>query len=234
MKTLKALYVVAALSTSAVFTQSMSAEARCVDQDCKGPIVGTKVNTTYHYNTVHRVENVTRYKDIERSHPVVNVNRIVTVTRVQPVVRVNRVTRVHNRTAVLNETEHSSQSQTLPAQSVVSGKTIQMGGEIPGPKVNTVYKYNTVEKVQNVTKYNDVEHTQYVKHINHVVEVTRVQPVIHTNVVTRIHDRPVFSVRNEYVHETKMLPTRTVMTGKVIQMNYRPEHIQHEGHEVEE
>ena len=53
----------------------------------------------------------------------------------------------------------------LPARSVMYGKTIQMGGYMPAPRVNTVYRYNTVEKVQNVTKYNDVEHTQYVRHI---------------------------------------------------------------------
>jgi hypothetical protein len=115
----------------------------------------------------------------------------------------------------------------------MSGKTIE-SGSIPGPKVSTSYRYNTVEKVQNVTKYNDVEHTQYVKHINRIVDVTRVQPVIHTNVVTRIHDVPVFSVKNEYVHETKMLPTRTVMTGKVIQMNTRPGRYLHEDFGVEQ
>ena len=110
----------------------------------------------------------------------------------------------------------------LPARSVMYGKTIQMGGHMPAPRVNTVYRYNTVEKVQNVTKYNDVEHTQYVRHINRIVYVTRVQPVTYTNVVTRIHDRPVYSVRNEYLHETRMLPARTVVTSKVVQMNYRP------------
>ena len=77
------------------------------------------------------------------------------------------------------------------------GKTIQMGGYMPAPRVNTVYRYNTVAKVHNVTRYNDVEHTQYVRHINRIVNITRVQPVIYTNDVTRIHDRPVYSVRNE-------------------------------------
>jgi hypothetical protein len=59
MKTLKALCAVAALSTAAIVVLSASAEARCMNEDCKGPIVGTKTNTSYRYNTVHRVQNVT-------------------------------------------------------------------------------------------------------------------------------------------------------------------------------
>ena len=227
MGTLKALCAVAALSTTALVALSLSAEARCAYGECKGPIVGTNVNTSYHYNTVRRAENVTRYRDIDRPHPVVNINRIVTVTRVQPVIHENRITRVHNRTAVLNETQHSARMQMMPAQSVMSSSTIRMGGGIPTPRVSTVYRYNTVQRVQNVTRYNDVTHTQYVRHINRIVNITRVQPVIHTHLVTRIHDRPVFSVRNVYLHETRMLPARTVVTSKVVQMNYRPERMQH-------
>jgi hypothetical protein len=163
MRTLKALCAVAALSTTAIVALSLSAEARCAYGGCKGPIVGTKVNTSYNYNTVRHEQNVTRYRDIYRRHPVVNINRIVTVTRVQPVIHENRITRVHNRTEALYETQHSARTETLPARSVMYGKTIQMGGYMPAPRVNTVYRYNTVEKVQNVTRYNDVEHTQYVR-----------------------------------------------------------------------
>jgi len=113
----------------------------------------------------------------------------------------------------------------MPAQSVMSSSTIRMGGGIPAPRVSTVYRYNTVQKVQNVTRYNDVTHTQYVRHINRIVNVTRVQPVIYTHLVTRIHDRPVFSVRNVYLHETRMLTAQTIVTSKVVQMNYRPRRI---------
>jgi len=93
MRTLKALCAVAALSTTAIVALSLSAEARCAYGECKGPIVGTNVSTSYHYNTVRRAQNVTRYRDIDRPHPVVNINRIVTVTRVQPVIHENRITR---------------------------------------------------------------------------------------------------------------------------------------------
>jgi hypothetical protein len=222
MRTLKALGAVAALLTTAIVALSLSAEARCAYGECRGPIVGTTTSTSYHYNTVRRAENVTRYRDIDRPHPVVNINRIVTVTRVQPVIHENRITRVHNRTSVLNETQHSARTEMMPAQSVMSNRTIRMGGGMPAPRVSTVYQYNTVQKVQNVTRYNDVTHTQYVRHVNHIVNVTRVQPVIYTNLVTRIHDRPVYSVRNVYLHETRMLPARTVVTSKVVQMNYGP------------
>jgi hypothetical protein len=227
MRTLKALCAVAALSTTALVAVSLSAEARCAYGECKGPIVGTNVNTSYHYNTVRRAENVTRYRDIDRPHPVVNINRIVTVTRVQPVIHENRITRVHNRTSVLNETQRSARTEMMPARSVMSSSTIRMGGGMPAPRVSTVYRYNTVQRVQNVTRYNDVMRTQYVRHINRIVNVTRVQPVIYTHLVTRIHDRPVFSVRNVYLNETRMLPARTVVTSKVVQMNYRPERMQH-------
>jgi hypothetical protein len=218
MKTRNTFFAVAALSATGVVALSASAQARCMGHECQGPIVGTHVNTSYRYNTVHPVQNVTRYRDVYRSYPVVNVNRVVSVTRVQPVVHVNRVTRVHNHTAVLNETERSSRMESMPARMVTSAKTIQMGGNIPAPRVNTVYRYNTVQQVHNVTQYNDVHHTQYVKNIHRIVDVTRVEPVIHTNVVTRIHDRPVFSVRNEYVHQTMMLPTRTSTTSRVMHM----------------
>jgi hypothetical protein len=232
MKTLKALCATTFLTSAAIFALSLSAQARCVGNDCKGPIVGTKVNTSYHYNTEHRVQNVTRYKDIDRPHQVNNVHRIVEVTRIQPIVHVNHVERVHNRTEVLNETQHSARTETMPAQSTMSTKTVEMGGHIPGSKVSTEYKYNTVDKVSNVTKYNDVTHTQYMRHIDRVVDVTRVQPIIHTNVVTRIHDRPVFSVKNEYVHETRMLPTRTIDTGRVVRTDYMhmPARHHHEEH----
>jgi hypothetical protein len=117
MRTLKALCAVAALSTTAIVALSLSAEARCAYGGCKGPIVGTKVNTSYNYNTVRHEQNVTRYRDIYRRHPVVNINRIVTVTRVQPVIHENRITRVHNRTEALYETQHSARTETLPARS---------------------------------------------------------------------------------------------------------------------
>jgi hypothetical protein len=211
------VFAVAALSATGVLALSASAQARCMGREC-GPVVGTNVSTSYHYNTVHPVQNVTRYRDVYRSYPVVNVNRIVSVTRVQPVVHVNRVTRVHNHTAMLNETERSSRTESMPARMVMSAKTMQMGGNIPAPRVNTVYRYNTVQQVHNVTQYNDVNRTQYVRNIHHIVDVTRVEPVIHTNIVTRIHDRPVFSVRNEYVHQTTMLPSRTSMTSRVMHM----------------
>ena len=55
MRTLKALCAVAALSTTAIVALSLSAEARCAYGGCKGPIVGTKVNTSYNYNTVRHV-----------------------------------------------------------------------------------------------------------------------------------------------------------------------------------
>jgi hypothetical protein len=209
------VFAIAALSATGVLALSASAQARCMGSAC-GPVVGTNVSTSYHYNTVHPVQNVTRYRDVYRSYPVVNVNRIVNVTRVQPVTHVNRVTRVHTHTAVLNETERSSRMESMPARMVTSAKTMQMGGNIPAPRVNTVYRYNTVQQVHNVTQYNDVNRTQYVRNIHHIIDVTRVQPVIHTNIVTRIHDRPVFSVRNEYVHQTTMLPSRTTMTSRVM------------------
>ena len=77
---------------------SLPAEGRCAYGECKAPIVGTKVNTSYNYNAVRHVEHVTRYRDIRATHPVVNINRIVTMSQIQPVTHENRITRVHNRT----------------------------------------------------------------------------------------------------------------------------------------
>ena len=55
----------------------------------------------------------------------------------------------------------------------------------PATKVNTSYKYKTVQRVKNVTQYKDVNRTSYQKHVNRIVNVTRIQPVTRVNVVTR-------------------------------------------------
>ena len=209
----------AAVLGAAVLTASAPAQARCVGDNCHRPISSTKVNTSYNYNTVRKVQNVTRYRDVTRPQHVTNVHRVVNVTRIQPVTRVNTVTRIHNRTAVLNETQRANRTAMLPAQSTTTGKTINVGGHIPAPKVSTSYRYNTVQKVNNVTRYNDRVNTRYVKNIHRIVDVTRVQPVIHTNVVTRIHDRPVITSKTVNLSETKMLPTRVINTGKTIYIN---------------
>jgi hypothetical protein len=87
-----------------------------------------KATTSYRYKTVQRVTNSTRYKDVTRNHVVPRVHRIVTVTRVQPIHRVNVVTRVHNRTVFRNVTQHVSQTRMMPARTVTSAKTVQLGG----------------------------------------------------------------------------------------------------------
>jgi hypothetical protein len=95
-------------------------------------------------------------------------------------------------------------------------------------------KYHDVHRI----KYADVTRIQYVRHINRVVNITRVQPVVrvhtvtlvrhrvvervHTHVVPRVqvaviprvHYRTVVLRENQYVSETKLLPTRTVMAGQ--------------------
>ena len=94
-------------------------------------------------------------------------------------------------------------------------------------------KYHDVHRI----KYADVTRTHYVRHINRVVNITRVQPVIrvhtvtlvhhrvvarvhtqviprvHVAVIPRVHYRTVVLRQNQYVSETKLLPTRTVMAG---------------------
>ena len=132
---------------------------------------------------------------------------------------------------------------------------------VASTKVNTVYRYKTVQKVSNVNryrnvtrtsyhditrtkyhdvrriKYKDVTQTHYVRHINRIVTVKRVQPVvrvhtvtlvhhrvvarvhtrviprIHVAVIPRVHTRTVVLHQNQYVSETKILPTRTAMAG---------------------
>jgi hypothetical protein len=221
MANLKGLcaFTAAAVIGAAVLTASAPAQARCIGDNCHRPISRTNVSTSYKYNTVRKVQNVTRYRNIDRPRHVTNVHRVVNVTRIQPVTRVNTVTRIHNRTAVLNETQRANRTAMLPAQSRVTGQTVHVGGNIPAPKVTTSYRYNTVQKVNNVTRYNDRVNTRYVKNIHRIVDVTRVQPVIHTNVVTRIHDRPVVTSKTVNLHETQMLPTRVINTGKTIHIN---------------
>jgi hypothetical protein len=95
-------------------------------------------------------------------------------------------------------------------------------------------KYHDVHRI----KYADVTRTHYVWHINRVVNITRVQPVIrvhtvtlvrhrvvarvhtqviprvHVAVIPRVHYRTVVLRQNQYVSETKLLPTRTVAAGQ--------------------
>jgi len=94
-------------------------------------------------------------------------------------------------------------------------------------------KYNDVQRI----KYKDLTRTHYVQHINRIVNITRVQPVtrvhtvtlfhnrvvarvhtrviprVHVAVIPRIHYRTVVLSQNQYVSETRLLPTRTVMAG---------------------
>ena len=94
-------------------------------------------------------------------------------------------------------------------------------------------KYRDVHQV----RYRDVTRTHYVRHINRIVTVTRVQPIVrvhtvtlvhhqviarvhtrviprvHVAVIPRVHTRTVVLPENQYVSETRMLPTRTAMAG---------------------
>jgi len=44
------------------------------------------------------------------------------------------------------------------------------------------------------------------------------------NVVTRVHNRMVILHQTQHVAQTATLPTRTVMTGKTIQIHHPAEH----------
>src|SRR6516164_7006952 len=94
-------------------------------------------------------------------------------------------------------------------------------------------KYRDIHQV----KYSDCTRTRYVLHINRIVTVTKVQPVVrfhmvtlvhhrvvarvhtrviprvHVAVVPRVHTRTVVLNQNQFVSETRMLPTRTTMVG---------------------
>jgi phage-related protein len=94
----------------------------------------------------------------------------------------------------------------------------------PATKVNTSYRYKTVQRVKNVTQYKDVNRTKYQKHVNRIVNVTRIQPVTRVSVVTRVHNRMVVLHQTQHVAQTATLPTRTVTTGKTIQVNHPTEH----------
>jgi hypothetical protein len=160
---------IAALVGVMIVAIPLSAQARCLNGNCKQPVAGTNVSTVYRYRTVQRVSNVNRYRNVTRTsyhditrtryhnvrevrfrnvtrtHYVRHINRIVTVTRVQPVVRVHTVTRVHHQ---------------------------------------------VIARVH-----------------------TRVIPRVHVAVIPRVHTRTVVLRQNQYVSETRMLPTRTAMAG---------------------
>jgi len=95
---------------------------------------------------------------------------------------------------------------------------------IENTKVNTTYKYKTVERVKNVTKYKDVNRTRYQKIVNRVVNVTRIQPITRVSMVTRVHNRTVVLHQTQNVAQVQTLPTKTSTTGKTIQINHEPVH----------
>lgn len=86
-----------------------------------------RVQTVYRYNTVQRVNNVTRYRDVNKVNYVQRVHRHVTTTEVRPIHRVNVVTRVHNRVVVRNRVENVARTETLPARTITTARTVNMG-----------------------------------------------------------------------------------------------------------
>jgi hypothetical protein len=106
-------------------------------------------------------------------------------------------------------------------------------------ETRTSYHDITRTKFRDVhqVRYSDVTRTHYVRHINRIVAVTRVQPIVrvhtvtlvhhqviarvhtriiprvHVAVIPRVHTRTVVLPKNQYVSETRMLPTRTAMAG---------------------
>ncbi len=217
----KMLSGTAVLAVATLVAAPVAVQAQC--EDCNRPVSSTKVNTSYQNKTVQRVNNVTRYKDVNNTKHVTHTKRIVNVTRVQPVTRVNVVTRVHNRTKILRENQNVAQTKTLPSRTqTTTGATQRIVHSSGSNKVDTVYKYNTVQQVRNVTQYKDVDRTKYVKHVNRLVTVTNVQPITRVNLITRVHDRTVVLNKIANVAQRQVLPTRTVTTGKTVQVNHKP------------
>jgi hypothetical protein len=90
-----------------------------------------KTTTSYRCRTVNRVKNVTRYRDTTRTHVARRLHRTVTVTRVQPITRVHLVNRVHNRVVFRTVNQNVAQTRMLPARTITTSKTIQLGRRCP-------------------------------------------------------------------------------------------------------
>lgn len=120
-------------------------------------------------------------------------------------------------------------------------KTVQRVSNVNRYRNVTRTSYNDITRTKyrdvRQVKYRDVTRTHYVRHINRIVTVTQVQPVVrvhtvtlvhhqviarvhtrviprvHVAVIPRVHTRTVVLNQNQYVSETRMLPTRTAMAG---------------------
>src|SRR6516225_6702793 len=112
-------------------------------------------------------------------------------------------------------------------------KTVQRVSNVNRYRNVTRTSYNDITRTKyrdiHQVKYRDVTRTHYVRHINRIVTVTKVQPVVrvhmvtlvhhrvvarvHTRVIPRVHTRTVVLNQNQYVSETRVLPTRTAMAG---------------------
>ena len=216
LNSLKTIAGAAALGASALLAVPMTAEAQSRCSDCARP--GT--TTSHSTKTVRPVQHSTRYRDVNNTRYVTHTKRIVNVTRVQPVRRVNVVTRVHNRTQVVNRYQNVARTKRLPARVVTTNRTQVMSQGSGSDRVQTVYRYNTVQRVSNVTRYRDVNKVNYVQRVHRHVTTTQIQPIHRVSVVTRVHNRVVVRNRVENVGRTEMLPTRTITSARVVQVNH--------------
>ena len=114
----------------------------------------------------------------------------------------------------------ASMAVMVSAQGTAQAQCADCNRPVASTKVNTVYRYKTVNSVRNVTRYKDVNRTTYHRHITRVVNVTRVQPITRVNVVTRVHNRTVILRGSQSVAQTVTLPGRTVTTGQTVQINH--------------
>jgi len=91
-----------------------------------GAMPSPKETTSYRYNTVQRFHDVTHYNDVERTRYMKHIHRIVNVTQVQPVIHTNVVTRIHDRPVVTSKVVQENRTETLPARTIHTGKTVQV------------------------------------------------------------------------------------------------------------
>jgi hypothetical protein len=180
---------------------------------------GTHIHSSYSYHTVHHVTNVTHYRTIAHTNYVTKVTRVVNVTRIQPIHHVTNVTRYLHHTVVLNSRQYASRTSVAPTRYYRTSSVVPIRGPVVYGGVHTVYRYHTVNHVTYSTHVHNIWVNHYQHNIYRHVTVTRIEPIVNVHTVTRVVTRTVALSKVEVVYVTKLLPARTIVTAKVINID---------------
>ena len=180
---------------------------------------GTHVYSSVSYRTVHPTRSVTHYRTITHTRYVPHITRIVNVTLVRPIHHVANVTRYLHHTVVLRSSQYVYHRIYGGTHYYRTSSVVPVRWPVAYPSVHTVYRYHTINRMTFATHVRNIWVNHYAHHIYRHVTVVRVEPIVHVHTVTRVVLRTVAVARVEVVNVSRVLPARTIVTAKVINID---------------